>query len=194
MTALMRCAIAIVLAFAAITCVGNPATQPAQEQKALVEFSGAHSKIAQRAYLRITSLKEFRDTYMRHLGKEPSLFDEYYNENNVPTIDFERCMVIAVFQGAGWNSAGVRVVSIIDEPNRLVVRFDERTYQTSSDFTTNGRLNTDVKDAGNKVTAYGMFVLPRTEKAVVLEEDVKQYKHPPSVWKEVARFPSIASK
>ena len=185
MTTPMKCMIAIVLAFVAFTCVGNPATQPVQEQKALVEFSGAHSKIAQRAYLRITSLKEFRDAYMRHLGIDPSRFDEYYNENNVPTIDFDRCMVIAVFDGDGWNTAGISVEAIRDEADRVLVRFAHRFYQTSGDFNSGD-------GGGKRVTAFGMFVIPRSEKEVVLEEGQQQMR-PPRIyaWKEVARFPAI---
>src|SRR5206468_2973434 len=140
--------------------------RPATDSKPLVEFSGAHSKIDKTEYARITSLKDFRDRYMRHLGKDPQTFDEYFNPEDVPTIDFDRCMVIAIFQGASWNSAGVKVVSIRDEPERLVLRYQDRWYQTSGDFNSG--------DGGAKpVTPYGMFVLLRTGKPVVLEENVQ---------------------
>jgi hypothetical protein len=167
--------------------VEAPTSRPANELKPLVEFSGAHSRVDKTTYERITSLKEFRKAYLRHLGKDPERFDEYYNPDNVPTIDFDRCMVIAIFQGSSWNSAGVRVMSITEDSDRLLVRFDNRAYQTSGDFNTGD-------GGGRKVTAYGMFVLPRTDKAIVLEEDVNPYLRPPPAWKEVARFPSIASK
>ena len=132
---------------------------------------------------------------MRHLGKDMREFDTHYNIHQVPTIDFDRCMVIAVFRGAGWNSSGISAVSISDT-DRVVFRFDDRSYQTSSDFTTDGKLNVDTDDdrGGNKVTPFGIFVVPRSEKELVLENNVQNLKGRPPVWKEVARFPSTASK
>jgi hypothetical protein len=89
-------------------------------------------------------------------------------------------MVIAIFQGAGWNNAGLKLVSISDEDNRIAVRFSNKGYQTGGP-----------DGGGRKVTAYGFFVVPRSTKPVVIEEDVHEYIGKPPVWKERITFPKL---
>lgn len=71
-------------------------------------------------------------------------------------------MVLAIFRGRGWNSAGVRAISIVEEQGRIVFRFHDKSYQTDGP---DGR--------GKQGTAYAFFVIPRSTKAVVLEENVQ---------------------
>jgi len=168
-----------IAATASLLCPKTPAQENETSNSVLVSMSGAHSHVEQAKYLRITSAKDFQSIYMQHLGKKPEEFDAYYNPHGVPTIDFQRCIVIAVFGGKGWNSAGIDVKSVIDG-SELIVRFDDRSYQTAGP---NG--------GGDQVCPYGFFVLPRSEKAVVLEEDVQQYIGGEPQWKERARFARI---
>jgi hypothetical protein len=103
----------------------RPERRDSPDSKPLVTLAGAQSRIDKPEYARITSAEEFVKLYMRHLGKDPKQFDEYYNKPGVPTIDFKRCMVVAVFQGNTWNTAAVIVDTITEEkgqPARQVPR------------------------------------------------------------------------
>ena len=60
-------------------------------------------------------------------------------------------MVVAVFQGNGVNSAGLKAVAILEEKDRLVLRFQNKSYQTMG----HGRV-----DEGEQVTVYGSLCCP----------------------------------
>ena len=49
-----------------------------------------------------------------------------------------------------------------DEPKLLRVRFDHKSYQTSGP-----------DGGGERVQPFGMFVIPRTDKPIVLEENTQ---------------------
>jgi hypothetical protein len=146
--------------------------------KPLVTLAGANSRIESPTYLRITTAKDFQATFMQHLGKEAKDFNDHYNPDGFPTINFDRCMVIAVFAGKSWNSVGMYASQINDNENQITVRFDHRSYQTSG--------------GADAVVPYGFFVVPRSDKAVILEENVQQYIGGEPVWKERARFQAIS--
>ena len=67
-------------------------------------------------------------------------------------------MVIAIFKGEGVNNAGLQAFSVEDQKDRMVLRFQNRTYQTMNEW--------------RHANVYGFFVLSRSAKAVVVEEDV----------------------
>jgi hypothetical protein len=144
-----------------------------------VGFSGADSKVKLRQYRKVTSVGDWPELWISHLGLSQieGEYNWFYNEAGVPFVDFERCMVISVFQGEGWNSAGVRVVTITEEEDHILLRFDDQSYQTMGP-----------DGGGQRVTPFGIFVLPRSKKPVVLEENVQGLIGKPPVWKERARL------
>ena len=148
-----------------------------------VELSGADSHMDQLAYHRVTTAEEFQAMFMRHLGQDPAGFDPFYNRHGVPSIDFDRCMVVAIFQGEKWNSAGVSFTSVTEEADRIVFRFDDRSFQTAGPAPEGGRV---------RARPYGIFVLPRSDKALVLEENIQHLKNEPPKGMEVARFKPLA--
>ena len=89
-------------------------------------------------------------------------------------------MVIAVFQGSGWNSAGLNAVAVLEDKEGIVLRFRDKFYQTMGPGPDGG---------GQQTTVYGFFVLSRSGKTVVLEEDVQNIKGQPPVWKKRAGLP-----
>jgi hypothetical protein len=151
----------------------------------LVTLTGTDSRVKERSYHLIRSEKEWIKTWQRHKGeKESKDYDHFYNPLGMPEIDFEKCMVIAAFQGSGWNSAGLMTTTLKEEENRIVFRFHSKSYQTLSRS----------GDSRKKVTVYGFFVLPRSDKMVVVEEeyyslDLKNYW-----WKERATFPEARNR
>jgi Tfp pilus assembly protein PilF len=139
-----------------------------------VTLTGTDSHVKEPSYRRAMSEDEWIKIWQRHKGeKESKDYDLFYNPLGLPSIDFEKCMVIAVFQGSGVNSAGLKAVAILEEKDRIVLRFQDKSYQTAGP-----------DGGGEQVTVYGFFVLPRSSKTVVLEENVQNGMHQPPVWKE----------
>ncbi len=143
------------------------------EETPLVGMWGAQSRIESRSYLKITTPEEMTERWLAHLGEDEEKHSAYYNTAGVPDVDFSRCMVIAIFQGRSWNSAGVQVRSILEEDDRIVVRYDDRSYQTAGP-----------DGGGVRVAAFGFFVLPKSPKPVVIEENVQGLIGEPPLWKE----------
>jgi hypothetical protein len=105
---------------------------------------------------------EWIKIWRRHRGaKESDDYDLYYNPLGLPYIDFEKCMVIAVFQGSGWNSAGLGTAAVLESKDSMVLRLVDKSYQTA------GR---DPDGGGRRTTVYGFFVLPRSDRTVVLAQ------------------------
>jgi hypothetical protein len=138
----------------------------------LVAIHGAHSAITNQRYLCITKNERWRDLWVEHKGDSI----DYSGQGSpiCPKIDFDRCLVIAAFQGRSWNSDGEFVHSIADRKDDVLIRLDSHTYQTMEE--------------GNRVTPFGIWVIPRPGKPIVLEENVQGLIGKPPVWKERARF------
>jgi hypothetical protein len=144
----------------------------------LVTLTGADSHVKERSCHLIRSEKEWIKIWQRHKGvKELENYDLFYNPLGLPEVNFDKCIVIAAFQGSGWNSAGLRETVFKDEEDRIVLQFEDKAYQTMGPG-----------GGGEQVTVYGFFVLPRSDKTVVLEENVQNIIGSPPVWKERARF------
>jgi hypothetical protein len=141
-----------------------------------VTLAGAHSRIEAADYRRITSAKELTEVWLRHVGAERQ--SEFYNEAGVPVVDFARCMVVAAFGGKQVNSAGIYAVSLTEEKDRVLLRFDHRGYQSGPE--------------GDRVTPYGFFFIPRSAKPLVLEDNVQHMIGGQPVWKERARFEALS--
>ncbi len=158
----------------------DAAPAPAVHKRALVMLTGAHSK-AKRAIELARTEPHFIKLWQRHLGeKETGNPLSIYNPLGVPTVDFDRCMVLTLFGGDSWNSAGYYVDSIFERDGNLVVRYDDRSYQTSG------------KDGGGeKVSPYGFIVLEKSSKKIVLEKNVQGLIRGEPIWKETASFPAL---
>ena len=157
--------------------VPQEASAKAAAQRPLVGIWGANSRIEHRSCFKVTGAKQMTDLWLKHVGKDPKMHSAYYNKAGVPDIDFKRCMVVAIFQGSAWNSAGVSVHSITEHKDHILVRYDDRSYQTAGP-----------EGGGKKTTAFGFFVVPQSSKAVVFEENVQNLKGRPPKWKERAKL------
>ena len=149
-----------------------PAVVPNEEKviHPLVTLTGTDSHIRKCSYYLVRSDEEWVKVWLQHRPTNSS------NECK-PEIDFEKCMVIAVFQGSGWNSRGLNAVAVLESKNRILLRLKNDYYQTGGP-----------DGGGEPVTVYGFFVLPRSNKTVVLEENVQNIIGSPPLWKERARF------
>ncbi|OWK45835.1 hypothetical protein FRUB_02166 [Fimbriiglobus ruber] len=83
-------------------------------------------------------------------------------------------MVVAVFQGEGINCEGYEVHSVTEDKDRLLVRVQGQYFQTG--------------DGAAATEAWGVFVLPRSAKPVVIELDTKSLIADPPKWTRVAEL------
>ena len=142
-----------------------------------VTLTGARSAINTADYHRVTAQKELTTVWLKHVGIDAAKHSDYYNKAGVPLVDFERCMVVAVFGGRRINSAGLHVVSLVEEKDRVLLRFNHRSYQSGAE--------------GDHVTPFAFFFVPRCGKPLVLEENVQNLLGGAPKWKERARFDAI---
>jgi hypothetical protein len=150
-----------------------------QAARPLMTLTGNDSQIKERSYHRIMSEDEWIKIWQQHRGVRVSKdYDFFYNPLGLPDINFEKCMVIAAFQGSGWNSAGLRAISVHEEKDRILLRFVSKGYQTGGP-----------EGGGKQVTVYGFFLLPRSDKTVVVEEEQRFLdRRVPTLWQERATF------
>jgi hypothetical protein len=176
-----RAIICLILGMACILS-GRMATSAEQgERKKLkpcVSISGADSHINKPRCLRITSIDEWTRLWQEHRGKKISVpYDFFYDPLALPLIDFEEYMVIAVFQGESWNSAGLTFDSITEENDKITFKYVGKGYQTVGE--------------SKKVSVYGFFIIPRSTKSLVLVEGMRTMREPTPVWKERITFPKL---
>ncbi len=170
----------VICALAGLIAVSAEA--PAEKSlKPCVAFMGVDSHVTKPRDCRITSPDEWTRLWQEHKGKKPTgRYDQFYDPLSLPAIDFDRYMVIVIFEGGSWQSAGVRVDSISEENERIVFRFSYKVYQVGPG------------DVEKKATAYGFFVVPRSTKPVVLEEGFHSMnREVKPVWEERITFPKL---
>lgn len=133
--------------------------------RAAVSWSGDDSKVAKRGCERILTQKDFDATWAGHA------------KGCVPRIDFDRFMVLAVFDGDRIN-VDAETLGVIEQTGPdLRVQLVQITHQSMGE--------------GSKATPYGIFVIPRAEGVLVVEEDQQDRIGKPSIWKERARFEKV---
>lgn len=175
----------------------------AQSFAPVVTFSGADSQVSKPSFHRIRNLDDWARVWQQHTGQTgvkyrgfDGSYDTFYNKLSLPLIDFDRYMVIAIFAGSRWNSAGLNVAAVIDDPDYITVRFKNKLYGSSG------------HDGGGKqVNTFGFIVIPKSNKPVIVEEkiqakNIKQFGNPlqpspknPGVsatqWKTRFRFEAV---
>ena len=174
----------IMISLMALTTVG--ATLPAAPDgdnaklKPVVSWSGPSSRISDRAYLRMIKQNDLLRTWYDHLGTQPKSGGRHDRSVDpvVPEVDFDSHMVIGIFQGNTYNSDGVFIDSIEETDDALIVKFDEQSYQTDAPMG---------QDQGDRVTPFGIFVIPRSLKPVVFVENVQGLLNSPPEWQEQFR-------
>ena len=129
-----------------------------------VIWSGIDSAVTEQSCSRITTVEEWRQVWGAHAGREVGK-SSYESNPSVPKVDFDHFIVIAVFQGSGFQSHGLRFESAIREEKQertLVVSYSAASYS----MTGIGRRT----EASPAVTPYAFFVLPRSTEAVLVQE------------------------
>jgi len=141
----------------------------------LLAWSGPHSGIAKVGYRRVASSQAWATLWREHVGPLPKDRPPVV----LPQIDFSQCMVVAVFQGTSVNSRGANCVSVSESTAAITIRFVGDHYQTLNGV--------------DEVTPFGIFLLPRSAKPLILEENVQNLLGGAPVWKVQARFVLLAA-
>jgi hypothetical protein len=156
----------------------------AGEQKAVespkpsVVISGADSHVKKPRYLRITSRKEWAKAWQEHKGEKiTDEYDYYYDPLTLPAIDFDKYMVIAVFQGESANNAGLEFDSMIEKDEQIQFKYLNRGYQTMGH--------------ADDVVVYGFFVVARSAKPVLLIEGTRTMDAGKIRWEEKTTLPKL---
>ncbi len=144
-----------------------------------VVWSGANSAIEGPAYMRITSDRQWRDLWLRHSGIKPKAHDELHNSPCIPTVDFRRFMVIAVFVGERNCTQGIRVRPAAEDAKLLRVRYSVQFY---------AHFRKDI------TRPYGILVLPRVSKTVIVEEMGANDAKGKPIWHKKQEFPPLKKK
>jgi len=186
------------------------ATQRAwREVRPVVAWRGSYSAIREREYHVVRDAEAWSALWARHEGDQVE--KDSYGSDAVPVVDFERYMIVAVFNGARWNTRAIELVSRADHEEGVDLRFDEATYQVASALSPDdepltappgatpeqiARLALERMDKAdrereaaresdpNYTRAYGIFVLPRVDGAVALYENTQGLKNQPPIWRE----------
>lgn len=146
---------------------------------ALVEYMGRDGNIMGREFHRIMDSAEWVEVWARHAHKQKKDLEW---AGSYPKIDFTRCMVVAFFRGKAVNTRGEELKEVDEDGGTLRLRFCSSTYQSMS---------FEGEDLGEPAVSYGIWVLPRSTKAVVVEEDVQSVIGGSPIWKEQARFEPV---
>jgi hypothetical protein len=154
----------------------NGAGQAKNAYSPYVTITGSDSHVTKPLYCRAASEAEWLRIWQRHKGAEKSdKYDSFYDPLGFPVVDFDKCMVVAIFTGSTWNCAGLKFAEIQETKDSIVFRYRSKDFQT---------FGNDGNGGGRRVNAYGFFVVPRSSKVMILEEDAHQYKGDPPLWKE----------
>ena len=144
--------VAIFLIPIATVFAGDPL--PAAKLNPVVGWSGAQSQFPKKQVLRISTDRDWIETWLKHTGqpRDAENFDRWHNHGGVPAIDFSRYMVIAIFEGKTVNCAGFAKEHILDRDDEMVLRFEFKSYSTIG--------------GPDQVTPFGIYVVPKSDKTI----------------------------
>jgi len=143
-----------------------------------VQWAGADSKRTEPGFVFIRDEAAWRALWGSHTGTDTTLGGAM-RRHVAPDVNFERCAVVAFFRGRTTNVDGETVHEVDESPERVRVRFIADTFQTAS---------FDGPDHGVATTPYGIWVIPATNKTIVIEEGRRSLINDPVKWVEVKRF------
>lgn len=150
----------------------------APSRRPLVSLMGHDSAITDFRIVRITEPEDWETIWAEHRGDALETVKQGWPI--YPEIDFERCMVVAVFRGDAWNCNGEFVESIAETDDQIRLRFDSLTFQTSGP-----------DGGGVRVRPFGIWVLDHNTKPLVIEENTQGLLNRPPIWTEKQRFDRI---
>jgi hypothetical protein len=134
--------------------------QPVEVLKPLVRNE---SKITQPRCERITTKEAWGQLWKEHAGAQAVQ----------PEIDFRQQMVVAIFRGETWNCKG----SNFSMHSTAKERWSCLCEGGLPDWA-----------AGDRVCPYGIFIIPKSAKRLIIKVDSQAFIGGPAVWAEIGNF------
>lgn len=156
-----------------------PAGREGKATKPYVQWRGAASARTEGGFVRVTTQEQWTALWGEHSGRAPQAAG---NPPPAPEVDFDQCLVIAYFRANAARTTGERAKEIEDQDQRVVLRFESVRYQV---------MRAQDAPPERTGTSYGIWVIPRTAKPIVIEENVQSIIGQPPIWKERQVFPAI---
>jgi RNA polymerase sigma-70 factor (ECF subfamily) len=148
--------------------------------KPIVALHGEHSKIVKEKLLRITTADDWAALWIEHNYGAEFLEKADRSAEQSVELSFDKVMAIAVFEGTGRQNYGFVVDSIIENDEKILVRIKKLSYSVVGD--------------PPPCEAWGVFVVPKSDKEVIVELDARTTRTGPAKWKEWKKFPAITDK
>jgi hypothetical protein len=180
--------IGVVATLACAAFLGTASLPTSDQPKAaqplpyLVAWSGIETKAPSKLE-RITTREAWERVWTQHTGT--AVQADAWPRPSIPEVDFARCMVISIVPGEEINAYSVQLVEVQDRKADTLLRYDVLRYQVSSP------LNADKPAPVQKNRPYGFFVIERTLKPLVLENNVQNIIGQPPIWKEAHRLDAV---
>ena len=182
----MRFLAVCVMSVALLVVVSTAQDQP-RPIKPILFWTGSDSHQMTELFSRCGTEEEWSVIWRKHQSR-----DENYYPRLCPTVDFEKYMLIAIFYGQGRSDVGLYLEGIIEEKDCIRLRYREFTYQVASGSFVDTKADNSKPVAPKKYEfrSYASVILPRSKKAVMLEEGTFQDGRidRPMIWKERAKL------
>lgn len=146
-------------------------------ERPYVQWAGAESA-HEAGFVLVRDEGAWRELWGAHRGKDAGAGGAM-DRHAAPEVNFDRCVVVAFFRGPATNEDGEVVRAVDETPEEVRVRFSSDGFQTAS---------FDGADHGVATRPFGIWVLPATSKAIVIEEGTAELKDEALKWREVKRF------
>lgn len=141
----------------------------------LVVLTSNDSHVKAQTCERIVSPSDWKKTWLRHLGmKEEHPARGPHGYRPAMEVDFDRCEVVAFFEGESVNTCGFVVDSVTERDDSILLRIEYICYQSEGGF--------------DHVTPYMLVVVPRSSKPINVERSDPRFPNEPPRWREVARL------
>jgi len=154
---------------AGLNSLREPTVAPVHVVLPCVALSGAHSQIGEKSYLRITNENDWVKLWRKHKGDQSGgEYDFHHDPLGLPVVDFERFMVIALFE-QGWD--GFRADPLSESATEMTFCF--RTHGHSTGFARPFPNKPedcvgDDDDWGPEQKSYGFFFVPKSNKTIII--------------------------
>lgn len=156
-------------------------TDPKREFLPAVQLIGHDSKVHTSCFVLAQDEVAWAKLWAEHTGTGAS--DTPPTRHATPKVDFSKYMVVGAFGGERTNTDGQRVLRVLEDEENFRIQYEATTFQTSSGL--GGKV-----DSAVKTTPYGLWVIEKTAKPVVIEEGIQRSKNSPIEWKVVEKFES----
>lgn len=142
----------------------------------LVQFVGHDSRITTARLLVVRDEAAWRALWSEHTGDASPAVPP--RRHRAPIIDFSRCMVVASFAGSTINRDGMIASSVQNADEEIRLRVVDSSFQTAGFG----------EDRGVHTTPFGMWVIPASNRPIIIERPVYSSKGEIGGWVEDARI------